>query len=161
MDRYVLMKIGVESTTNPIFGAGEVEYYAVFSGCHSDFANMNRIKATFPKQCGCTAGQSLIQKEPGRDGLHATSNVVTVSSRLAAEKASACLISSSSNSGYSLKNSPRSGRVARARSTRFTVTLIPRIQGCPFICCGLTVIRSKGGSSRMGTLYPEADRRTP
>src|SRR5688572_9420950 len=136
MNGYVLVEIGVESATNAIFGAREVEDGAVVSGGHSDFADVNCIEAAFAKKWGGAAGQSLIQEDSGSigDGLHATSIVVTASSRLAAEKANACLISSSSNSGYSLRSSFRSGKVAKARSTRFTVSLIPRMHGCPFIC---------------------------
>lgn len=97
---------------------------------------------------GCLAGLQALLGELGVDLDSAK-----------AANSSAWRISSSSNSGYSRLSSARSGYRAAASTTRRTVRRMPRIQGWPFICSGLMVMRSNGAFKVPPPLRDQRQRR--
>ncbi len=91
--------------------------------------------------------QTLIQKQLHAVGPQFCRTVVKVRRRILQRLQR---VSSSSSSGYSARNSWRSGYVAKASSTRRTVSRSPRMHGWPFICGSLGALleRWQGGVGR-------------
>ena len=144
------MKVGVERDDRLTLAPRVIEDVDVGRLREAHFARVVRDKPALSQLLGGAARQPLVEQE--LQALFDSS--ITLSSRAVAAYARTCEMSSGSSSGYSRSSSARSGYVAKASSTRRTVSRSPRTHGCPFIRAGSEVMRSKGP---IGQGYAMAD----
>jgi len=95
------VKVRVKRNHDGLSLAGQTEYLHVFGAGHFEFTDVLADKSRGAQQRGGVPRDALIEKQPENfeRSAHATGVSSAMSSRLAAAKASACRISSASNSG--------------------------------------------------------------